>query len=98
MLSPWRRYVGHVVAPGRLDSPEAAVDDYSDLHTVRGALLELRPLDRKAFLQQIQFGRSIAEIAFELQLPETEVRILLIRARRQMRLLCGEDVSLDPTP
>jgi DNA-directed RNA polymerase specialized sigma24 family protein len=95
----WRRYICHYFPPGQTaGSPDAAVDDNSDSQTIRTALLKLCPLDREALLQQIRFGRSIAAIAVRLQLSETEVRTLLVRARRRMRLLCGEDVSLDPTP
>ena len=61
-------------------------------------LTELSELQREALRQQVHFGLTIPQIAARLHLSENEVRTLLVRARGRLRLLCGEDVGLDPTP
>jgi DNA-directed RNA polymerase specialized sigma24 family protein len=41
-------------------------------------------------------GCSTAEIAAQLNLSTPAVLTRLFRARRQLRVLCGEDTTLDP--
>ena len=64
---------------------------------LRAAVAELPELDREALRQQVHVGLTIPQIAARLYLPESDVRTVLVRARVRLRLLCGEDVSLDPT-
>jgi DNA-directed RNA polymerase specialized sigma24 family protein len=45
---------------------------------------------------QVLMGFSTAEIARELDLSGAAVLTRLFRARKQLRVLCGEDTSMDP--
>ena len=75
----------------------SSIANASDMAVLRKAITELPELDREALRQQVHFGLTIPQIAARLYLPESDVRTVLARARGQLRLLCGEDVSLDPT-
>ena len=45
---------------------------------------------------QVLMGHSTAEIAAELGLSNAAVLTRLFRARKQLRVMCGEDTTLDP--
>ena len=45
---------------------------------------------------QVLMGYSTAEIAAELDLSAAAVLTRLFRGRKQLRVLCGEDTSMDP--
>jgi len=45
---------------------------------------------------QVLLGYSTAEIAAELELSNAAVLTRLFRARRQLRVLCGENGDEDP--
>ncbi len=47
-------------------------------------------------MMQVLLGLSTADIARELNLSGAAVLTRLFRARKQLRVLCGEDTSLDP--
>ena len=81
----------------KLGDLDAGAED-GDSHILRTAVDKLDKCDREPLLQQIRCQRSISDISLHLRLPEREVRERLARARRQLRLLCGEDLSFDPLP
>jgi RNA polymerase sigma-70 factor, ECF subfamily len=74
----------------------AAVQDES-LAEVRAALFKLPEEYREPLVMQVLMGYSTAEIAAELNLSNAAVLTRLFRARKQLRALCGEDTTLDPT-
>jgi RNA polymerase sigma-70 factor (ECF subfamily) len=73
------------------EEPMLAVAEEQDLAELRAALFNREPL-----VLQVLMGYSTAEIARELDLSGAAVLTRLFRARKQLRLLCGEDTSLDP--
>jgi RNA polymerase sigma-70 factor, ECF subfamily len=73
----------------------AAVDD-QELMELRAAIFKLPSEYREPLVMQVLIGHSTAEIAAELGLSNAAVLTRLFRARKQLRVLCGEDTSLDP--
>ena len=73
----------------------AAAHD-QDLAELRAALFKLPEEYREPLVLQVLMGYSTAEIAAELGLSTGAVLTRLFRARKQLRVLCGEDSSLDP--
>jgi RNA polymerase sigma-70 factor (ECF subfamily) len=78
------------------EEPMLAAADDQELTELRAAIFKL-PVDyREPLVMQVLMGYSTAEIAAELGLSNAAVLTRLFRARKQLRLLCGEDTSLDP--
>jgi RNA polymerase sigma-70 factor (ECF subfamily) len=73
----------------------AAADD-QDLAELRAALFKLPDEYREPLVLQVLMGYSTAEIAAELGLSSAAVLTRLFRARKQLRVLCGEDTRMDP--
>jgi RNA polymerase sigma-70 factor (ECF subfamily) len=74
----------------------AAAPEAQDLAEMRAALFRLPDEYREPLVLQVLMGFSTAEIARELDLSNAAVLTRLFRARKQLRVLCGEDTSLDP--
>jgi hypothetical protein len=76
--------------------PPISSDHDVDVALIRAAFAQL-PADYQAVLTlQVRLKRSTTEIASELHLTLAQVLSRLHRARRELRLLCGEDTQLDP--
>ena len=73
----------------------AAADD-QELMELRAAIFKLPDDYREPLVMQVLMGYSTAEIAAELGLSNAAVLTRLFRARKQLRVMCGEDTSLDP--
>jgi RNA polymerase sigma-70 factor (ECF subfamily) len=67
-----------------------------DLAELRAAVFKLPEEYREPLVLQVLMGYSTAEIAAELGLSTGAVLTRLFRARKRLRALCGEDVSMDP--
>lgn len=78
------------------EEPMLAAADDQDLAELRAALFKLPDDYREPLVMQVLMGYSTAEIAAELELSSAAVLTRLLRARKQLRALCGEDTSLDP--
>jgi RNA polymerase sigma-70 factor (ECF subfamily) len=63
---------------------------------MRAAMFKLADEYREPLMMQVLLGLSTADIARELNLSGAAVLTRLFRARKQLRVLCGEDTSLDP--
>jgi RNA polymerase sigma-70 factor (ECF subfamily) len=63
---------------------------------LRAALFRLPEEYREPLVLQVLMGFTTAEIAGELGLSTAAVLTRLFRARKQLRVLCGEDTRLDP--
>jgi RNA polymerase sigma-70 factor (ECF subfamily) len=74
----------------------AASGDAEDLAELRHAIFELPEEYREPLVLQVLMGCSTAEIAAQLNLSTAAVLTRLFRARRRLRVLCGEDTTLDP--
>src|SRR5277367_3495076 len=78
------------------EEPMLAAAEEQDLAELRAALFRLPDEYREPLVLQVLMGFSTAEIASELGLSGAAVLTRLFRARNQLRVLCGEDASLDP--
>ena len=78
------------------EEPMLAAAEDEDLAELRTALFKLPDEYREPLVLQVLMGLSTAEIARELDLSSAAVLTRLFRARKQLRVLCGEDTSLDP--
>lgn len=78
------------------EEPTLAATGDENLAEMRAALFKLPDDYREPLVLQVLMGFTTAEIAAELGLSEAAVLTRLFRARKQLRTLCGEDVSLDP--
>jgi RNA polymerase sigma-70 factor (ECF subfamily) len=78
------------------EEPMLAVAEEQDLSELRAAIFKLPDEYREPLALQVLMGLSTAEIARELDLSSAAVLTRLFRARKQLRVLCGEDTSLDP--
>ena len=78
------------------EEPMLAAAEEQDLAELRAALFKLPDEYREPLMLQVLMGFSTAEIARELGLSGAAVLTRLFRARKQLRVLCGEDTSLDP--
>jgi len=78
------------------EEPALAASDAEDLAELRRAIFELPEDYREPLVLQVLMGCTTAEIAAQLNLSTAAVLTRLFRARRQLRLLCGEDTNLDP--
>jgi RNA polymerase sigma-70 factor (ECF subfamily) len=72
----------------------AAADDR--IQELRSALFKLPDEYREPLVLQVLLGYTTAEISAELELSNAAVLTRLFRARRQLRVLCGEDTGMDP--
>ena len=73
-----------------------AVADDQEITELRKLLLQLPDEYREPLVMQVIGGFSTAEIASQLNLSGPAVLTRLFRARKRLRALYGEDVSLDP--
>jgi RNA polymerase sigma-70 factor (ECF subfamily) len=73
-----------------------AAPDEQDLAEMRLALFKLPDEYREPLVLQVLMGLSTAEIGAQLGLTTAAVLTRLFRARKQLRILCGEDTALDP--
>jgi RNA polymerase sigma-70 factor (ECF subfamily) len=73
-----------------------AADEQIELAEMRAAIFKLPDEYREPLVLQVLMGYSTAEIARELDLSGPAVLTRLFRARKQLRQLCGEDISQDP--
>ena len=73
----------------------AAADDHA-VEELRAALFKLPDEYREPLVLQVLMGYSTAEIAAQLELSNAAVLTRLFRARKQLRLMCGEDTRMDP--
>ena len=78
------------------EEPMLAAADDQELMELRAAIFKLPGEYREPLVMQVLMGYSTAEIAAELGLSNAAVLTRLFRARKQLRVLCGEDTSLDP--
>ena len=78
------------------EEPMLAAADEQDLAEMRAAMFKLADECREPLMMQVLLGLSTADIARELNLSGAAVLTRLFRARKQLRVLCGEDTSLDP--
>jgi RNA polymerase sigma-70 factor (ECF subfamily) len=78
------------------EEPMLAAADDQDLRELRAALFKLPEEYREPLVMQVLMGYSTAEIAAELKLSNAAVLTRLFRARKQLRVVCGEDTRLDP--
>jgi DNA-directed RNA polymerase specialized sigma24 family protein len=103
MIYSWQQSIAHRVAwPGWRSGRAAAVqqalsvDDDRDLAQIRAAFAQLPAEDQEVLTLQVRGGCSTTEIASALGLTLPQVLARLLRARRELRLACGEDTSWDP--
>src|ERR1019366_3994190 len=73
------------------EEPTLAAAQGDDLAELRAALFKLPEEYREPLVLQVLMGYSTAEIAAELKLSNVAVLTRLFRARKQLRMLCGED-------
>lgn len=78
------------------EEPMLAAADDQELAELRAAIFKLPAEYREPLVMQVLMGYSTAEIAAELGLSNAAVLTRLFRARKQLRVMCGEDTSLDP--
>ncbi len=78
------------------EEPMLAAAEQQDLTELRNAMFRLPEEYREPLVLQVLMGYSTAEIARGLDLSSAAVLTRLFRARKQLRVLCGEDTSLDP--
>jgi len=78
------------------EEPMLAAADDQELTELRAAIFKLPADYREPLVMQVLMGYSTAEIAAELGLSNAAVLTRLFRARKQLRVMCGEDTSLDP--
>jgi RNA polymerase sigma-70 factor (ECF subfamily) len=78
------------------EEPMLAAADDQELVALRAAMFKLPGEYREPLVMQVLIGLSTAEIAAELGLSNAAVLTRLFRARKQLRVICGEDTSLDP--
>ena len=78
------------------EEPLLADRDDHELVEMRAAIFRLPQEYREPLILQVLMGYSTAEIAAELDLSNAAVLTRLFRARKQLRVLCGEDTRLDP--
>ena len=78
------------------EEPMLAAADDQELVELRAAMFKLPDEYREPLVMQVLMGLSTAEIAAELGLSNAAVLTRLFRARKQLRVMCGEDTSLDP--
>jgi len=79
------------------EEPALAASEADDLADMRAAIFKLPDAYREPLVMQVLFGCTTAEIARALELTEPAVLTRLFRARSQLRVLCGEDTTGDPT-
>jgi RNA polymerase sigma-70 factor (ECF subfamily) len=80
------------------EEPMLAAAQDQELAEVRAALFKLPEEYREPLVLQVLMGYTTAEIAAELKLSNAAVLTRLFRGRKQLRVLCGEDTSMDPEP
>ena len=78
------------------EEPMLAAADDRELTELRAAIFKLPEDYREPLVLQVLMGYSTAEIAAELGLSNAAVLTRLFRARKQLRVMCGEDTNLDP--
>jgi RNA polymerase sigma-70 factor (ECF subfamily) len=78
------------------EEPTLAAADDHDVEELRAALFKLPDEYREPLVLQVLMGYSTAEIAAQLKLSNAAVLTRLFRARKQLRMLCGEDTRMDP--
>jgi len=78
------------------EEPMLAASEDQQIAEVRAALFKLPEEYREPLVMQVLMGCSTVEIAAELNLSPAAVLTRLFRGRKQLRALCGEDMSQDP--
>ena len=78
------------------EEPMLAAADDRDLRELREAIFKLPQDYREPLILQVLVGYSTAEIAAELELSTAAVLTRLFRARKKLRVLCGQDKAMDP--
>ena len=78
------------------EEPMLAAADEQNLAEMRRALFTLPQEYREPLVLQVLMGYSTAEIGREMGLSGAAVLTRLFRARKQLRVLCGENTALDP--
>ncbi len=78
------------------EEPTIGCAQSDELAEMRAALFKLADDYREPLVLQVLMGYTTAEIAAELKLSNAAVLTRLFRARKQLRVLCGEDIRLDP--
>ena len=78
------------------EEPMLAAAEEQELAEMRAAIFKLPDEYREPLVLQVLMGYSTAEIARELDLSGPAVLTRLFRARKQLRVLCGEDAARDP--
>src|SRR5260370_12585109 len=76
------------------EEPMLAAADDQELTELRAAIFKLPAEYREPLVMQVLMGHSTAEIAAELGLSNAAVLTRLVRARKQLRAMCGEGTSL----
>src|SRR5271154_47409 len=75
------------------EEPMLAAAEEQELTELRAAMFKLPDEYREPLVLQVLMGLSTAEIARELDLSCAAVLTRLFRARKQLRVLCGEDTG-----
>ena len=78
------------------EEPALAGGEDPDLAELRLAIYQLPQDYREPLILQVLMGFTTAEIGQQLELSTAAVLTRLFRARRQLRVLCGEDPAQDP--
>jgi len=78
------------------EEPQLADNQDDDIAEIRAAMFKLPDEYREPLVLQVLMGYTTAEISQELGLSSAAVLTRLFRARKQLRVLCGEDTHLDP--
>jgi RNA polymerase sigma-70 factor, ECF subfamily len=78
------------------EEPMLAASQDQEIAELRAAIFKLPDEYREPLVMQVLMGCSTAEIAAELNLSSAAVLTRLFRGRKQLRVLCGEDTSMDP--
>jgi RNA polymerase sigma-70 factor (ECF subfamily) len=97
-IDMWRanlRHNNYVVEENLTDSPNPVdlIDQAVTAMDVRAALAQLTPEHRQVIVQMYYLGRSIAEIATELGIPEGTVKSRTYYALRQLKQLLSAPFS-----
>lgn len=87
-----RRPEAELPEPDRLSSPGRSEKRHEDRDLLEFALRRIAPRDRVILLAAKVDGRGMAEIARELSMTTTAVRVRAHRALRKLRKILGEAI------
>jgi hypothetical protein len=88
--------IGGLAGAVAADKHEPSAEDDFDVVRIRAAITQLPAVYQEALVLQVRCGCSISDIASELNLSLSQALMRVFLARQQLRILCGEDIQLDP--